>query len=444
MKTRTSRLHVLVAGAGLAGLAAARALESRGARVTVIEARDRVGGRVVTMRDGFAAGQHAEGGADLLESDQSAVMTLVRDLGLPLVPILRRGFGFYGTGRGGRTVVQTGTRNMASLFAPFWPAVAEFRLIENRWDSPIGRAYARQSVAEYLTRAGVGAEIIARLRGLRGFFLADPEDLSMLALLDFLATDGFGGDGTTHRVLGGNDRLAAAMAERLRARVQRRTVLRRVRQSETGIVATVETRRGLQELTADALIVATPATTASDVVFEPGLPPSQREAIATLRYGGATRLLLQFASRFWKRAGRPLAFGSDLPTGAVWDGNEQQRGRPGILSFLAGGRASDELVGLLNHQGVAGVVARLGWMGRPSALLASQVVRWNDDPWVRGGYAAFDPAFDPAGRDLLSRPCGRVYFAGEHTSIRWQGYMNGAVESGQRAAAEVLYGPINS
>ena len=150
-------------------------------------------------------------------------------------------------------------------------------------------------------------------------------------------------------------------------------------------------------------------------------------------------MLLQFATRFWVRAGRPRAFGSDQPTGAVWDGNEQQRGPAGILSVLAGGRASHELVAMLNDDGGATALTRhWRWLGRPSRLLAAHVVRWNDDPWVRGGYAAFDPGFAPAGRDWLSRACGPVHFAGEHTAIRHQGYMNGAVVSGLRAAEEVL------
>ena len=78
-------------------------------------------------------------------------------------------------------------------------------------------------------------------------------------------------------------------------------------------------------------------------------------------------------------------------------------------------------------------------MGSAESNLASHLVRWNDDPWVRGGYAFFDPEFPPSGRDLLARPRGRVFFAGEHTAIRWQGYMNGALESGARAAAELLH-----
>src|SRR5260221_8741456 len=98
---------VVVAGAGLAGLSAAKALEARGATVTIVEARDRVGGRVWTLRDGFAGRQHAEAGADLIEEEQEHVLKLARELGLKPVRILRDRFGFYGPDpRGNRRINQ--------------------------------------------------------------------------------------------------------------------------------------------------------------------------------------------------------------------------------------------------------------------------------------------------------------------------------------------------
>jgi monoamine oxidase len=159
--------------------------------------------------------------------------------------------------------------------------------------------------------------------------------------------------------------------------------------------------------------------------------------MAHLRYGPATRLLVQFARRFWRRRGRPKAFGSDQPTGAVWDGNEGQPGLAGILSFLAGGRASRQLQARLAEGGADGVAEDVAWLGPPATVLASRAIVWEDDPLAGGGYAYFDPGFRPIWRDLLARPSGRIAFAGEHTSVRWQGYMNGAVESGQRAAADI-------
>jgi len=430
--------HVLIAGAGLAGLAAARDLESRGVTVTLIDARDRVGGRVVTVREGFAGGQYAEGGADIIESGQTEVVALAKELRLPLVRILKDGFGFYSVNAKGRPEIRKGTRQIEELFKPFYPAVHEYSLLEGRWDGPVAEALGRESVAAYLKRVGAPAETIARMRALRGFFLADPEDLSMLAMVDFLST-GFGGEEGSFRVKGGNDQLATGLAATLRKKVKLRTILRRVSDYGGGITATVEDHSGRHGIRADAVILAMPATALRDVDFEPALPGVRREAISTLKYGGATRLLMQFDTRWWVKPGRPRAFGSDLPTGAVWDGNEQQGGRHGILSLLAGGRASAELVDIINKDGAEGVADRLRALGKPSPVLAAHLIRWNDDPWARGGYAFFDTEFRPEWRDLLAAPHGRIFFAGEHTSVRWQGYMNGALQSGHRAAAEVWH-----
>src|SRR6185436_17981294 len=115
--------------------------------------------------------------------------------------------------------------------------------------------------------------------------------------------------------------------------------------------------------------------------------------------------------RFWRKRGRPNAFGSDQSIGAVWDGNEHQKGPAGILSLLAGGRASDELQTIWKNGGTRAVAARLSWLGTPAPILVARTISWEHDPWARGGYAYFDPSFDPTLRDWLARPAGRIVFA---------------------------------
>ena len=428
-------MRVIVAGAGLAGLAAARELDRRGADVRVIEARDRVGGRVWTIRDRFDHRHHAEAGADLIETEQKELVSLIQDLGFATTPILRRGFGFYGTGPSGKLAEQSLTSHFHKMLMPLQEPIRAFKLSEERWDSAIALTLAKQTVAERLKAVRAPKWLTTRYKGFRGLFLADPEDLSLLPLVEFFAGDGFG-EGETLRVNSGNDRVATEIAKRLR-HVDLLTVLRRVRQTDAGVTVTVETAEGQSEIAADYLVVTLPTSTLRDVVFEPGLPDPQHDAIRALKYGAATRLLIQFAKRFWSSRHRPSLYGSDQAFGAVWDGNEQQKGPAGILTFLAGGRSSAELQQLLDRGGVEAVADRLTWLGGPSAILQSAIVVWEKDPWARGGYAFFDPQFDPRWRDWLARPAGRVLFAGEHTSIRWQGYMNGAVQTGQRAAEEI-------
>jgi monoamine oxidase len=432
-----ANVRVLVAGAGLAGLAAARALEADGADVTLIEARDRVGGRVWTLRDGLS-GQHAEAGADLIDHDQTALLALARECHLPMVRTLKGGWGFYGLMPSGRIGIQAGQRFFAAMGRELAPLVRDYTLAERRWDGAVAARLAEESVADWMARCRMPSWLRERFKGLRGLFLADPEELSLLALVDFMAADSIGGQGHgSLRLKAGNDRLATIMASHLTSPVRLGAVLRRIERRGRRVIVTIEERGRLDRWTGDFVIAAIPASTAKDVEFVPALPVDQMQAIARLKYGAATRVLLQFDRRFWKRNGRPSAFASARAHGAIWDGNEQQGHGKGVLSLLAGGGASADLKRIIDREGVDGVVRRLRWVGRPGTLLESRVIDWEHDRWAWGGYAFFDAGFDPRLRDALARPAGRILFAGEHTSIRWQGYMNGAVESGQRAAAEV-------
>jgi monoamine oxidase len=435
-RTKRRPVEVIVAGAGLAGLTAARYLERAGAVVTVIDARGRVGGRVLTIREGFADGQHAEAGGDLIEEEQTEVLTLAKELKLETVRILRSGWGFYGAAKGGQRKIRAAPDTFTRAAALLKPEIAAFKAADSQWDSGVARVLGRQSVADWIERADADVELASGLRGLRGFFLADPETLSLLALVDQFATGGAPGAGRMYRLRHGNDTLPAAMAKSLRGRLLLETVLKAVTHSERSVSITIDDGRQ-HELTTDFVVLALPASTLAHVVFRPALPAEQHRAIATLRYGAAARILLQFEHRFWRRFRRPIAYGTDQPIGAVWDANEQQPGKPGILTLLAGGAASQEVRAILSRGGWPALRRRLSWLGAPSNLIATMTHTWEKDRWSKGGYAVFDSRFDPGLRSWLARPAGRLAFAGEHTSRRWQGYMNGAIESGRRAAVEI-------
>jgi monoamine oxidase len=428
---------VVVAGGGLAGLTAAYELQKLGADVTVFEARrDRLGGRVWTRRD-FQNNQSAEAGADLIEASQVEVLRLAHELDCEPVRILRSGFSYFTSAT---RRLNNGSRAWERLSRALQPHIRAYNLAEQRWNGGIARELARRSVAEWLDEEVQDEELRQVAVGLRGFFLADPQELSLLALVDQFASDD-PASARMFRLRGGNDTLVRSLADRVGDKIRLATTVVAVSHGASRVQVRIRDRSGaLADVTADYLVFAMPATTLRAVTIDPPLPERQREAIATLSYGPATRVLAQYDRRFWRAPGRTRAFGTDLPIGAVWEANEEQSGRSGILTFLAGGRASSQLQSILSADGPRSLAARLAWMNVDRVtLLASHAISWESDPWSLGGYAVFKPGYDPELRDWLARPHGRTFFAGEHTAHRWQGYMNGAVESGLRVAHEIEY-----
>jgi monoamine oxidase len=425
---------VLVAGAGLAGLTAARELTTRGAVVTVIDARDRVGGRVLTARDPFLHGEHAESGADLIDESQTEICKLIASVGLRTAKILPGGFAPIQQVGMRRRI--GGKRSWRDLERRLQGEVRAFCVAEQRWDGGVAESLGRESVAEWLERVRAPKALSDVATGLRGFFLADPDELSLLSLVDQFAEDGAPGGEKMFRIVGGNDRLPAVLAKALGSKLRLQTVLRRVTQTRDGVIATLDSNGRVEEARFDYVICAMPATTIREILFEPPLPEPQWRAINIVKYGGATKTALQFDRAPWRRRGKPRAFGTALPIGAVWDGNEEQRGS--ILTLLAGGGASAATQQMLASEGPARIVREMSWINfADTKLIAWNTVSWEHERWSQGGYAFFDPQFPPSLRYMLARPFNRVFFAGEHTSLRWQGYMNGAVETGLRAAEEV-------
>ncbi len=426
-----------VAGAGLAGLSAARDLLRRGVDVHVVEAQERPGGRVRTVRD--ADGVHAEAGGEFIDGPHEAIRTLARGLRLPLARVLRDGFGLA-LDDGRRTTLHDGPdRPWRAIARRLRPLVEAYRDSGATWDGPAAVAIARRSVDALVPPDARPAHARAFVEALRGFYLADPEALSGLVLIDQLLAGEPPGRTDAWRVRGGNDRLIEAMARdvRRRGRLEVRCTVRAIAQDARGVrlgVTAADGRR--RQIAADYAIVTFPPPLVRACAFDPPLPARQHDALGALAMGAATKVSLRFDRAWWRRPGRPNAFGSNLPCGAVWEAAEEQRAA--VLTLLGGASASATLAAAAARPG--GVNALLRLLGTPSSpgSAIGGAVSWEHERWAAGGYAVFGPGFDPRDRRLLSAAHGRVLFAGEHTSERWPGFMNGAVESGQAAARHVL------
>jgi monoamine oxidase len=430
-------VRVIVAGAGLAGLTAARTLARRGATVRIFEARNRLGGRVWTHREKPFAPFHAELGGEFVDRGHKAIRKLCKEFDLDLVRVLGGGFGFAMEQRG-RVRILKQPPVWKALAAVMHPSGARFEAADRDWSSTVAAAIARNSLREVLTAGKAGARVQALATALRGLFLADPEDLSALVPVE-LALDGENpGQVAMYRIAKGCDALVDALHKDAKCCVDLEHVVRAVEQDARQVTVVVETpTRRRARAKADYLVAALPAPLVLEWRVSPPLPDVQQHALESLQYGPGTKVVLRFRSRWWRRPGRPRAFSTNLRIGAIWESGEDQP-KAALLTLLAGGRASAQLAKLVAREGAPGVSRALHWLdGGTKEKAALHAVSWENEEWSRGGYAYFSPSFDPALRSFLSRGLGRVLFAGAHTSRQYQGYMNGAIESGLRAAEEI-------
>lgn len=445
---------VVVLGAGLAGLAAADELARAGHRVTVVEARRRPGGRVQTLREDFAGGGHAEAGALFIPDHHDVTLRYARRLGLPLDPVDPPGGAEIYYLRGHRLVVTPGT-------APAWPLALtreERRLgLRGMWETYVGRAldelgdvlaadwppesvlarYDGWSGADFLRQRGASPAAVEVLR--RGYLDVGCDDLDRYSALFMLRDLALRRAQT--RVLavrGGNDRLPAALAAGLADRIVYGARVVRIEPGEGSAAVVVRQGRAFHRLAADRIVCTLPFSVLRQVEIAPPLSPSKRAVIATLPYTSIVRVFLQCRRRVWTDAGLPGSASTDLDVRWIWDATTGQPGATGILDAHVVGGAARRLAALSEPDRVAAALADVArvYPMVPGTVIRSTSTCWDDDPEARGAYACPRPGQMRALLAVAARPEGRVHFAGEHTST-WAQWMQGALESGQRAAREV-------
>ncbi|HEV8648538.1 MAG TPA: NAD(P)/FAD-dependent oxidoreductase [Actinomycetes bacterium] len=404
-------MRVCVIGAGFAGLAAAWTLQEGGAEPLVLEARDRVGGRVHSARLGNAA--IVELGAEFVERGHRALADTTGRLGLELAPAGMS----YGDRepRGGLGVDRE----------TLWAEVAKL----GRLLAEPGRAWRRPglSVAAVLEALpldpGAREAIAARIQ----VSAAQPVGALAATSLDHAGSTFDRSESV--RVAGGNQRVADRLAERLGPAVRLGAPAESVVWTGPG----VRVRAGGDVVTADAAVVAVPASVTGRIRFDPALPAWKAGALGRVVYGHAAKLFVPL-----RRPAPPSAVLSVPDHYWTWTARGADGAVQPVVSAFAGSAPALERLGVAEGPG--------GWLGRLRALRpdldldeAGVVLStWDCDPWVGAAYSTRTPDRDPGDDELLARPAGRLHFAGEHTAGDWAGLMEGAVRSGLRAAAEVL------
>jgi monoamine oxidase len=450
-------VDVAIVGAGLAGLTAARELKARGHSVCVLEARDRVGGR--TLNEPIGDGKVVELGGQWVGPTQHRVSDLIAELGLRTFPTFTDGRNLFE--RAGALRRYRGTIPRVSPLALAETGLALARIdrmarrvdTERPWAGEEGARWDSQTFATWIDRNvhTPTARDIIRL-GIWAVWAVEPEDLSLLHVLFYIRSAGSfsslldtAGGAQDSRIVGGTQLICLRMAEELGDAVVLSAPVRRIMSKPltgsdpAGSSVTVRAAKGTR-VRARRVVVAVPPFLAGRIDYEPAMPAVRDGLTQRMAQGSVVKCMAIYDRPFWRARGLSgQVTSADGPISVAYD-NSPPDGSPGVLlAFFeaAAARRATELPPDERRRVVLDCLRR--FFGPEAASPVHYVDKaWAADPWSRGCYGGFmPPGAWTANGSALREPVGPIHWAGAETATVWNGYMDGAVSSGQRAAAEV-------
>ena len=441
---------VAIVGAGFAGLVAARELTAKGVSAFILEARNRVGGRV--LNEDLGDGQTVDIGGQWVGPGQDRILALAEAVGVETFPTYGAESLHVRYRNGVRTTDSAGLPDkdpdvlteFASAFAQL-ESMAQTIEVERAWEAEHAEEWDSLTVQTWIDAnlTTEGAKIIME-NIVQGVYAVEPRDISLLYMLTYAkaATSfanlvGTEGGAQQDRFDGGSQLIAQRVAEQLGDRIIYEAPLRRVTQNGDGITLASD---GV-ELHAQRAIIAIPPALAGRVEYGPALPARRDQLMQRMPMGSVIKVNAVYDEPFWRQEGLSGRAGSDEgPIRTVFD-NTPKSGSPGILIGFIEGKDARDLSGVAEperREAALGSLAR--YFGDQAAKPVRYIERdWTIEPYSRGCYGAFmAPGTMTQYGSALRELSGRIHWAGTETSTVFAGYMDGAVRSGERAAAEVL------
>jgi monoamine oxidase len=451
--------RIAVVGAGLAGLTAAYRLRQAGLSPTVYEASDRLGGRCWTIRGTFTDGQIAEHGGELIDTGHIEIRQLAKELGLVEDNLFQgeaKGTEPFYHFDGAPYTYKQATEDLKGIWQKLHADVSAASYPTTYFlSTERGRELDRMSIIDWINESVPGG-IESRLGQLLDIaynieFGAESDQQSCLNMLYLLGYIGqgklriFGPSDEKRHVRGGNDQIVQRLADRIgHGRIVPGTALVAIRQNGTGtFTLTFEDGSRRWEVTADKVVMAIPFSILREKVdyAGAGFRPVKVTAIEELGMGTNSKLHVQFTDRHWSGLGCNGDTVADTGYQNTWEVSRAQPGRSGILVDYTGGD-----VGASMNRGTPAQRART-FLQQLEPVLPGISAKWNDRvtldywtsyPWTLGSYSFYKIGqYQRFGAAEGERE-GNCHFAGEHTTQDFQGWLQGAVFTGGRAATEIL------
>jgi monoamine oxidase len=452
---RAGAPRIAIVGGGMAGLNAAYKLQQAGLTAKIFEGANRTGGRMFTATDLLGQGLTTELGGEFIDTGHEEMLALMKEFGLERLDVMgpeAEKFKPESYFINGRHYTQA---QAARAFVPFAKQIAEdydsMGEVVNFETEGGGSGFDKQSIDQYLTKIGMkgwmrelvecayvteyGLEL-GEQSALNFLFLigtGDLTDASTVALL--------GESDERYKVRGGNQRIVDELAKRVQSQIQLLHRLEAIRSKGSGYTLTFQTGGKTVDEDADIVIVTIPFTMLREVKIAVDLPALKRRAINELAYGANAKVMVGFKSRPWEKQGYSGATYSDEQFQLAWANSYLQRGTEGGLTLYSGGKLAHAA-----GEGPAETVATRLLAGIERAYPGTIAERngkvsrfhWPTYTWTKGSYSCYRPGQWTTIAGAEGLPVGNLFFAGEHCSYDFQGYMNGAAQTGADVAKAVM------
>jgi monoamine oxidase len=429
--------RVVVVGGGFSGLAAAYELSRAGYEVTVAEARNRVGGRVISFSD-LVPGKNVEGGGELIGSNHPAWIGYAKQFGLQFLDVGEEDLEF--------PIMLNGKRLSADESEALWEEMEKaFNTIvtdaakvdaDEPWKAADAAALDKRTLAAWIDALEASPMCRTALHTLmtadNGMVTQWQSYLGNLAMVKGGGLEKYWTESEVYRCKGGNQQLARKFVEAIGApRVLMRTPVRQIVVTDRNVSVTLANGKVLE---AEHVLLTAPPPVWNKIAIDPPLPPG-----LVPQMGTNIKQLMAFKSPFWRRAELAPDLLSDGPVSETWHSTDGQAGPGEAMVAFSGGPAADQCREWTAAQRNENYLAELQkvYRGIRPSFIRARFMDWPSDPWVKASYSFPAPGQVTAQGPVFREGIGRLHFAGEYTSYAFMGYMEGALNSGAAAAKRI-------
>jgi monoamine oxidase len=442
--------RIAIIGAGIAGLSACYQLKKAGIHSSIYEASSRTGGRMFSIRDAMGQGLVTEFGGEFIDTNHSDILDYVKEFGLELLdtsfgPALTPTFYFGGKYYTEKQIVAE-LKNIASVVMGDSSALGEHFNFRYPGTASL---FDSTSLAEYINKlelSGWMKDLLTVAYVTEYGLDADEQSaINFLYLFDSEQTKDelrlFGESDERYKVKGGNQRIPDALAARLKDHIILGQKLEAISSSGSGYMLSIRSDNSTKDIEADIVILTIPFSVLRDVEIRVPLPDWKKNAINELGYGTSSKVMAGINGRPWEMRGASGEAFTDLSFQLAWDNAEFQDSPNGGLTFLTAGKE-----GIRLGEGTVKTIAE-EYLKEFDTLIPGTYnarneqynrMHWPSYPFTKGAYACYKPGQWTSISGAEIEPIGNLYFAGEHCSRDFQGFMNGGAETGRRAAESII------